>query len=64
MSREAALAQVRENYWMAMKVKDAAFYEAQAAFRSWEIAQDKYVQAREALDSAAAALMSEAFNAA
>jgi hypothetical protein len=60
MSQEATLAEMQESYWKAFKVKDAAFYEAQAAFRSWENAQDRYVQARDALDAAAVALMSEA----
>lgn len=62
MTQATALAELQANYWKAFKAKEAAFFEAQAAFRSWEKTHEKYEQAREALSAAGAALMGEAHN--
>ncbi|MEV0842225.1 hypothetical protein AB0I55_22135 [Actinocatenispora sera] len=52
-----SLAELQAAYWEAFRAKEAAFFESQAAFRSWEKTQEKYLRAREALVAAGAALM-------
>lgn len=53
------LEELQAAYWKAFQAKEAAFFESQAAFRSWEKTQEKYKQAREALSAAGAALLGE-----
>lgn len=57
--QQQSLAELQAAYWEAFRAKEAAFFESQAAFRSWEKTLVKYKQAREALSVAGAALLGE-----
>lgn len=62
MSEAARLSRLREQYRKACEANEAAFCEAQKAFRVWDAAETKYVTARDEASRAFTALINAGLN--